>query len=306
VSGEAAAEDTSDAEYQGGYAMSSVLRTTVLLAALTALFLVIGGALGGNQGLVIAFVFALLMNFASYWFSDKIVLSMYGAQEVSPHEAPDLHRLVQRLAQRAGIPMPRVYIIPSDAPNAFATGRNPQHGVVAVTEGIMRLLDEDELAGVLAHELGHVRNRDTLIMTVAATLAGAITMLAHMAQWGVIFGFGRRDDEDSGSGGVLGLLFMAILAPIAATLIQLAISRSREYFADSTGAGIAGSPSGLARALEKLHYASQRLPMAANPATAHLFIVNPLSGESLLALFSTHPPIEERIRRLRSLSPVRG
>jgi heat shock protein HtpX len=281
--------------------MSSVLRTTILLAALTALFLVIGGAIGGNQGMVVAFIFALLMNFASYWFSDKIVLSMYGAQEVSPHEAPELHRLVQRLAQRAGIPMPRVYIIPSDAPNAFATGRNPEHGAVAVTEGILRILGEDELAGVLAHELGHIRNRDTLIMTVAATLAGAITMLAHMAQWGALFGgLGRRDDEGNG-GNMLGLLFMAILAPIAATLIQLAISRSREYFADSTGAAIAGSPLGLARALEKLHYASQRLPMEANPATAHLFIVNPLSGGALLNLFSTHPPIEERIRRLRRL-----
>jgi len=279
--------------------MSNVLRTTVLLAALTALFLVIGGAIGGNQGVLIAFVFALLMNFASYWFSDKIILSMYGAHEVSPQEAPELYRVVQRLAQRAGIPMPRVYVIPSDAPNAFATGRNPQHGAVAVTEGIMRLLSEDELAGVLAHELGHIRNRDTLIMTVAATLAGAITMLAHMAQWGAIFGVGRRDGEENGGGGVLGLLFMAILAPIAATLIQLAISRSREYFADSTGAGIAGSPSGLARALEKLHYASQRVPMEANPATAHLFIVNPLTGGSLTNLFSTHPPIEERIRRLR-------
>jgi heat shock protein HtpX len=281
--------------------MTNVLRTTVLLAALTALFLVIGGAIGGNQGLFIAFIFALLMNFASYWFSDKIVLSMYGAREVSLNEAPDLYRLVQRLAQRAGIPMPRVYIIPSDAPNAFATGRNPQHGAVAVTEGILRMLDTDELAGVLAHELGHIRNRDTLIMTVAATLAGAITMLAHMAQWGAIFGFGRRDEEDSGGGGILGLLFMAILAPIAATLIQLAISRSREYFADSTGAAVAGSPSGLARALEKLHYASQRLPMDANPATAHLFIVNPLTGGSLVNLFSTHPPIEERIRRLRHI-----
>jgi heat shock protein HtpX len=279
--------------------MTNVLRTTVLLAALTALFLVIGGALGGNQGLFIAFVFALLMNFASYWFSDKIVLKMYGAREVSAHEAPELYQLVQRLAQRAGIPMPRVYIMPSDAPNAFATGRNPQHGAVAVTEGILRMLDTDELAGVLAHELGHIRNRDTLIMTVAATLAGAITMLAHMAQWGAIFGFGRRDEEDSGGGGMFGLLFMAILAPIAATLIQLAISRSREYFADSTGAAVAGSPSGLARALEKLHYASQRLPMEANPATAHLFIVNPLTGGSLANLFSTHPPIEERIRRLR-------
>jgi heat shock protein HtpX len=281
--------------------MTNVLRTTVLLAALTALFLVIGGAIGGNQGLFIAFAFALLMNFASYWFSDKIVLSMYGAREVSLNEAPDLYRLVQRLAQRAGIPMPRVYIIPSDAPNAFATGRNPQHGAVAVTEGILRTLDTDELAGVLAHELGHIRNRDTLIMTVAATLAGAITMLAHMAQWGAIFGFGRRDEEDSGGGGMLSLLFMAILAPIAATLIQLAISRSREYFADSTGAAIAGSPSSLARALEKLHYASQRLPMDANPATAHLFIVNPLTGGSLVNLFSTHPPIEERIRRLRRI-----
>jgi heat shock protein HtpX len=281
--------------------MTNVLRTTVLLAALTALFLVIGGAIGGNQGLFIAFVFALVMNFASYWFSDKIVLTMYGAREVSLNEAPDLYRLVQRLAQRAGIPMPRVYIIASEAPNAFATGRNPQHGAVAVTEGILRTLDTDELAGVLAHELGHIRNRDTLIMTVAATLAGAITMLAHMAQWGAIFGFGRRDDEDSGGGGMLSLLFMAILAPIAATLIQLAISRSREYFADSTGAAIAGSPSGLARALEKLHYASQRLPMEANPATAHLFIVNPLTGGSLANLFSTHPPIEERIRRLRRI-----
>ena len=281
--------------------MTNVLRTTVLLAALTALFLVIGGAIGGNQGLFIAFVFALLMNFASYWFSDKIVLSMYGAREVSLNEAPDLYRLVQRLAQRAGIPMPRVYIIPSDAPNAFATGRNPQHGAVAVTEGILRTLDTDELAGVLAHELGHIRNRDTLIMTVAATLAGAITMLAHMAQWGAIFGFGRRDEEDSGGGGMLSLLFMAILAPIAATLIQLAISRSREFFADSTGAAVAGSPSGLARALEKLHYASQRLPLDANPATAHLFIVNPLTGGSLVNLFSTHPPIEERIRRLRRI-----
>lgn len=281
--------------------MTNVLRTTVLLAALTALFLVIGGAIGGNQGLFIAFVFALVMNCASYWFSDKIVLSMYGAREVSVHEAPDLYRLVQRLAQHAGIPMPRVYIIPSDAPNAFATGRNPEHGAVAVTEGIVRMLDTDELAGVLAHELGHIRNRDTLIMTVAATLAGAITMLAHMAQWGAMFGFGRRDDEDSGGGGMLSLLFMAILAPIAATLIQLAISRSREYFADSTGAAIAGSPSGLARALEKLHYASQRLPLEANPATAHLFIVNPLTGGSLVNLFSTHPPIEERIRRLRRI-----
>jgi heat shock protein HtpX len=281
--------------------MSNVLRTTVLLAALTALFLVIGGAIGGNQGVVIAFIFALVMNFASYWYSDKIVLAMYGAREVTMREAPDLFRLVQRLAQRAGIPMPRVYIIPSDAPNAFATGRNPQHGALAVTEGIMRLLDEDELAGVLAHELGHIRNRDTLIMTVAATLAGAITMLAHMAQWGAIFGgLGRRDEEGNG-GGIFGLLFMAILAPIAATLIQLAISRAREYFADNTGAAIAGSPTGLARALEKLHFASQRVPMEANPATAHLFIVNPLAGGSLLHLFSTHPPIEERIRRLRRM-----
>ncbi len=281
--------------------MNSVLRTTVLLAALTALFLVVGGAVGGNQGILIAFIFALLMNFVSYWFSDKIVLTMYGAKEVSQHEAPDLYRLVQRVAQRAGIPMPHVYIIPSDSPNAFATGRNPQHGAVAVTEGIMRLLDEEELAGVLSHELGHIRNRDTLVMTVAATLAGAVTMLAHMAQWGALFGgFGQRDEDDRG-GGVIGLLLMAILAPIAAMLIQLAISRAREYFADSTGAAISGSPSGLARALEKLHYASQRRPLEANPATAHLFIVNPLSGASFATLFSTHPPIEERIRRLRKM-----
>lgn len=279
--------------------MSNIFKTAALLGALTALLVLIGGALGGQQGMLVAFFFALVMNFASYWFSDKLVLAMYRAEPIEEAEAPGLYRVVRTLATRAGIPMPRVYLIPSQTPNAFATGRNPERAAVAVTQGIIETLDERELEGVLAHELAHVKNRDVLIATIAATLAGAITYLAHMAQWAAIFG-GRRDDEEEG-GGAFGAILMAILAPIAAMLIQLAVSRAREYQADATGARLAGQPLGLAKALEKLHRASQALPMQASPATAHLFIVNPLSGGAWLTLFSTHPPIEERMARLRAM-----
>ncbi len=279
--------------------MSNMFKTALLLAVLTVLLVLIGGAIGGQQGMLVAFVLALVMNFFSYWFSDKMVLAMYRARPIEESQAPALYRIVRTLATRGGIPMPRVYLIPSETPNAFATGRNPQHAAVAVTEGSMRILDEEELEGVLAHELSHVKNRDVLIATIAATLAGAITYLAHMAQWAMIFG-GRRDDEEEG-GGVLGGILMAILAPIAAMLIQMAVSRAREFQADATGARLAGKPWGLAKALEKLDTASKALPMDASPSTAHLFIVNPLSGRSLLRLFSTHPPIEERIARLRSM-----
>jgi heat shock protein HtpX len=281
--------------------MGNLLKTAVLLAALTSLVVLIGGAIGGQQGMVIAFILAIAMNFGSYWFSDRIVLAMYGAQPIEESQAPDLYRVVRRLTSKAGIPMPRVYLIPNDTPNAFATGRSPEHAAVAVTEGILRMLDDDELEGVLAHELSHVKNRDTLIMTVAATLAGVITYLAHMAQWAAIFGGSRRDD-DEGGGGALGALLMAILAPIAAMLIQLAISRAREFQADASGAQLAGRPWGLAKALEKLDMASKVAPMQATPATAHLFIVNPLRGAGLLTLFSTHPPIPERIARLRAMA----
>jgi len=280
--------------------VSNVFKTAFLLAVLTAMLVLIGGAIGGQQGMVVAFVLALAMNLFSYWFSDRIVLAMYGAQPVDEARAPALHAMVRRLATRAGIPMPRVYLIPTDTPNAFATGRNPQHAAIAVTEGIMRLLDEEELEGVLAHELSHVKNRDVLIATVAATLAGAITYLAHMAQWAAIFG-GRSSDDEEGGGNPIAMVVMAVLAPIAAMLVQLAVSRSREYHADATGARIAGKPWGLAKALEKLQMAQQMVPMAANPATAHLFIVNPLSGRALMNLFSTHPPMEERIARLRAM-----
>jgi heat shock protein HtpX len=285
--------------------MGNLFKTAVLLAALTSLVVLIGQAIGGQQGMLIAFVLAIVMNFGSYWFSDRIVLAMYGAQPIEEAQAPGLYQMVRRLTTKAGIPMPRVYLIPNDTPNAFATGRNPQHAAVAVTEGIMRMLDDEELEGVLAHELSHVRNRDTLIMTIAATLAGVITYLAHMAQWAAMFGGGRRDNEEGSSGGVLGAVLLAILAPIAAMLIQLAISRSREFQADATGAQLAGRPWGLAKALEKLETASQVAPLGATPATAHLFIVNPLRGAGLMALFSTHPPIEERIARLRAMATSR-
>jgi len=282
--------------------MGNLFKTAVLLAALTSLVVLIGQAIGGQQGMVIAFILAVAMNFGSYWFSDRIVLAMYRAQPIEEAQAPDLYRIVRRLTTRAGIPMPRVYLIPGDTPNAFATGRSPQHAAVAVTEGIMRMLDDEELEGVLAHELSHVKNRDTLTMTIAATLAGVITYLAHMAQWAAIFGGGRRDDEEGSGGGVFGALLMAILAPIAAMLIQLAISRAREFHADASGAQLAGRPWGLAKALEKLAMASRMAPMDATPATAHLFIVNPLRGEGLATLFSTHPPIQERIARLRAMA----
>jgi len=278
------------------------LKTAVLLGLLTGLLVLIGGYVGGQNGMLIAFLFAMGMNFFSYWFSDKIVLRMYRAQEVTPQQAPELHRMVQDLAMKAGLPMPRLYIIPGDTPNAFATGRNEKHAVVAVTEGILRILSREELEGVISHELSHIKNRDILIGSIAATIAGAITMLANMAQWAAIFG-GARGDDDEGGGGMIGMLFMAILAPIAAMLIQMAISRSREYLADDGGAKVSGKPWALAGALEKLQAASQAIPMNANPSTAHMFIVNPLTGRSFANLFSTHPPIEERIARLRSMTP---
>ena len=277
------------------------LKTAVLLGALTGLLVLIGGYVGGQNGMLIAFLFAMGMNFFSYWFSDRIVLRMYRAQEVTPQQAPELHRLVQDLAMKAGLPMPRVYIIPGDTPNAFATGRNEKHAVVAVTEGILRILSREELEGVISHELTHIKNRDILIGSIAATIAGAITMLANMAQWAAIFG-GARGDDDEG-GGMIGMLAMAILAPVAAMLIQMAISRSREYLADDGGARVSGKPWALASALEKLQAASRAIPMNANPSTAHIFTVSPLSGRSFASLFSTHPPIEERIARLRSMQP---
>jgi len=281
--------------------MHNTLKTGIFLVILAAILLFIGGAVGGRGGVIIALILALGMNVISYWFSDKIVLRLYGAREVSEAEAPQLYGMIRRLAQRAQIPMPRVYLIPTATPNAFATGRDPQHAAVAVTEGSLQLLDQRELEGVLAHELAHVKNRDTLTMTVTATIASAIMFLADMARWGAIFGGFSRDEEDS-RGGVLGFLVAAIVAPIAATLVQMAISRSREYAADATGARIAGSPYGLADALEKLAYASERVPANVSPATAHLFIVNPLSGRSFATLFSTHPPIEERVQRLRRMA----
>jgi len=275
-------------------------KTVVLMVGLTVLLVFIGGAFGGRQGMIMAFMFAMVMNMFSYWFSDKIVLRMYGAKEVSEAEAPVLYSVTRDLAMKMNMPMPKVYIIPSDAPNAFATGRNPNHAAVAATEGILRLLTREELAGVMAHEMGHVRNRDILIGTIAATIAGAISMLANMAQWAMIFGGGRRDD-DEGAGGMIGGIAMIILAPIAAALIQMAISRSREYEADATGARVCGNPLWLANALRKLHSSSQQVPLNANPATAHMFIVNPLRGGGMMSLFSTHPPMEERIARLESM-----
>jgi len=281
--------------------MSNAIKTTVLLGLLTGLLLWIGQWLGGPQGLVVALVFAAAMNFGSYWFADRIVLAMYGARELSEQDAPELFRIVRELAAGIPMPMPRVYLVPSESPNAFATGRSPEHAAVAVTEGILRLLTRDELRGVLAHELSHVRNRDTLISAVAATLAGVIMMVARMAYWAALFGGVRRDEREEG-GGVLGFLAMIIVAPIAASLIQLAISRAREYEADASGARILHRPEELASALEKIATISGRIPLPAGPATAHLWIVSPLRGDRLANLFSTHPPIEERIRRLRAMA----
>jgi heat shock protein HtpX len=279
--------------------MESKIKTTLLLAVLTGVLIWIGGMAGGRGGMFVAFLLAVVMNAGSYWFSDKIVLAMYHAQPIEEYQDPQLFGIVRELAAEAGLPMPGVYVIPQQTPNAFATGRNPEHAAVAVTEGILRILTPSELKGVLGHELGHVTNRDILISSIAATLAGAIMILASMARWGAIFGgFGGRDDRE---GGILGLLVTAILAPIAATLIQLAISRNREYLADQAGARLSHNPESLARALEKLESASRQVPMDANPSTAHMFIVNPLSGKTLAGLFSTHPPTEERIRRLRAM-----
>ena len=279
--------------------MENRIKTVLLLAGMTAFLIVIGRLLGGRTGMYLAFILAVGMNFFSYWFSDKIVLKMYGAQEVTPADAPQLHQIVDELSREANIPKPKVYLIPDDSPNAFATGRNPEHAAIAATEGIMRLLTPAELKGVLAHEIGHVRNRDILISTIAATMAGAIMILADMARFGAIFGMGGRDNEEGP--GIIGVLVMSIIAPIAAMLIQMAISRSREYLADETGAQLAHNPESLARALEKLSLGVQRAPMNASPATAHMFIVNPLTGTSLMNLFSTHPPIEERVARLRAM-----
>ena len=276
------------------------LKTTLLLVGLCLLFVWIGYALGGQRGMVMAFVFAMLLNFISYWFSDKIVLKMYRATQVDEGTAPELVGVVRTVSTAAGIPMPRVYIVPRETPNAFATGRNPSHAAVAATEGLVRLLDRDELEGVMAHEIAHVKHRDTLISTLAATLASAIAMLAYMARWGAIFG-GYGDRSDRGGGGIIGLLVMTIVAPLAATLIQFAISRSREYAADAAGARFSHKPWALANALGKLHNLNQRHPMHAQPSTAHMFIVNPLSGRGLVSLFSTHPPVEERIARLNAM-----
>jgi heat shock protein HtpX len=275
--------------------MGNTLKTTVLLAALSGLLLFIGDVMGGRSGLVIALGIAVVMNIGSYWFSDKIVLTMYRAQPVAPNHP--LYQIVQRLSQRAALPMPKVYIIPDASPNAFATGRNPEHAAVAATEGILRLLSEDELAGVVAHELAHVKNRDILISSIAATIAAAIMFAAQMARFAAIFGGGRSSDDREGANPIA-LLAMVILAPLAATLIQAAISRSREFAADAGGSEIAGGPSGLVNALRKLEMGSKRLPLDANPATAHMFIIKPFSAGGLLSMFSTHPPTEQRIAAL--------
>ena len=277
-------------------------KTFLLMLVLTGLFILVGTAIGGKTGAVYAFVFAGLMNFVSYWFSDKIVLRMYGAKEVSQSEAPELYGIVAELTSKASLPMPKVYIMENETPNAFATGRNPEHAAVAVTSGIMRILNKEELMGVIGHELSHIQHRDILISTVAATIAGAISMLASMARWGAMFGGARSDDEEGGRGGnILVVLIVSIFASIAAMLIQMAISRSREYLADEGGAHLS-HPLSLAKALRKLEVASQRIPMEANPSTAHMFIVNPLTGGGVLSLFSTHPPMEERIARLEEMS----
>ncbi|HKZ17853.1 MAG TPA: zinc metalloprotease HtpX [Geobacteraceae bacterium] len=278
----------------------NTLKTTFLLALLTVLLVLAGGAIGGRGGMTIALVMAAVMNLVSFWFSDKIVLAMYGAKQVTEAEHPEFYGMVRQLAAQAGLPMPKVYIISSDTPNAFATGRNPEHAAVAATTGILRILSREELMGVMAHELSHVKHRDILISSIAATVAGAITYLAQMAQWAALFGGGRDRDEEGG--GLLGTLVMAIVAPLAAMLIQMAISRSREYEADKGGALLTGNPLYLANALRKLETANRQIPMeGASPASAHMFIVNPLTGGGIMSLFSTHPPMEERIRRLESM-----
>lgn len=284
----------------------NTLKTTALLALLTGLLLAVGAFFGGTKGMTFMFVVSILMNFVSYWFSDKIVLSMYGAREVTVKEAPELIRMVSNLAQKAKMPMPKVYIMDTDVPNAFATGRDPEHAAVAATTGIMRALSYEELEGVMAHELAHVKNRDTLISTIVATVAGVITMIANIAQWTAIFGMGRSDDEDGGGiAGIVELVFLIILAPLAATLIQLGISRAREFQADETGGLIAGNPLALASALQKIEYYAQHRTMPeATPATSHMFIINPFSGAGdwMVKLFSTHPTTAQRVAKLQELA----
>lgn len=284
-----------------------MVRTTLLLGALTGLIMAIGNYFGGSQGMLIALIFASVTNLIAYWFSDKIVLKMYGAREVTESEAPTLYRIVHNLALGARMPMPKMYLIPNEGANAFATGRNPQHAAVAVTDGLMRMMNEREVTGVLAHELAHVRNRDILISTIAATLAGAIMMLADMMRWSAIFGgFSRSSDEEGNGGGLVEMIVLPIVASVAAMLIQMAISRTREFAADETGARMCGDPMALASALRKLGVASQRLPMDASPQTAHMFIVNPLSAAGIARLFSTHPPLEERIDKLEAMAGRRA
>ncbi|HAP93994.1 MAG TPA: protease HtpX [Desulfotomaculum sp.] len=277
-------------------------RAWMLMGLLTVLLVLIGNLISGRSGALLFFIIALGMNFFGYFFSDRIAISMTGAKPLAEHEAPELYDVIRNLSLRAGLPMPRVYHTPSPQPNAFATGRNPANSAVAVTDGLMQILNRTEIEGVLAHELAHIKNRDVLVGTIAATLAGAITLIANMLQWGLIFGMGRDDEEgDSGILGLAGTLLMIIVAPLAATLIQLAISRTREFQADASGARIAGQPDGLANALLKLERAASRVPMQVNPAASHLFIVNPLSGEAFARLFSTHPPIAERVRKLQQI-----
>jgi heat shock protein HtpX len=279
----------------------NTLKTTLLMTVLTVLFVLVGNWLGGQSGMMMAFAFAILMNVGTYWFSDKMVLRMYGAEELDRSQYGHIYRMTEELTQRAGIPMPRLYLIRGDQPNAFATGRNAQHAAVAVTESIVRLLAKDELRGVIAHELAHIKNRDILVATIAATFAGAISMIANMAQWAMIFGGGRSNDEEGGSNPIVAIVMM-IVAPLAAMMIQMAISRQREFLADAGGAQMSGNPISLANALKRLHGASQQIPMEATPATAHLFIVNPFSGGAIMKLFSTHPPMEERVARLEEMA----
>jgi heat shock protein HtpX len=279
--------------------MVNTMKMFILMAALTALFIFAGQALGGQSGMAFALVMALAMNFFAYWYSDKLALSMSRAREVSYDQAPQLHAMIEKLARNAGLPKPKIYIMPGQTPNAFATGRNPEHSAVAVTEGLLQLLQRDELEGVIGHELGHIKNRDILISSVAAVMAGAISYLATMAQWAMIFGGGSNDDE--GRGNLVAMLVMMIVAPLAAAIIQMAISRSREYLADASGAKICGHPVSLANALQRLEEYNHRLPMKVNPATAQMYIVNPLAGGTMASLFSTHPPIQERIKRLRAM-----